>query len=451
MRLCGGKTAAALFFCLLALLILGTLPRPSVDARTDAPAPHHWLIQVDNETPGGHSWSFNTFYPQVLQARAGDSITFRVADNPNAFHRISLLPNGLTPVSGYLGFSFPDPYLAAGAQTTWFAYGSNRKPPPPPCGLPEETPCTFDGTAIVNTPLLVTPPPGREGAGTLTAEVSLDPKATPGSYYFFCLIHGSDMNGRIDVLPGSAPVQSDADIKRDVDRVYGDDLVRLARAERETSPPEFANNVEDGTTTWHITAGTRADSRLAVNEFGVPGLIIAVGDTVEWSVRSPGAVYHAINGFATETEQAVPRLNPIEPGCQAVLDPASIPPVAPYMLGSTAPVQTIDVRTSSADDGAFPWGIWNSCPGEEIALVTDTLARPASGSKYQGGTVTSGLLMSEQFLSGPAGRGLPYSNSYSLRFNQTGTYQYFCAVHTGMIGFVTVLSRPPFPPGTPSP
>ena len=38
--------------------------------------------------PTGKNWSFNTFYPDHLQAHPGDTIVFTLAPNPQAFHTV---------------------------------------------------------------------------------------------------------------------------------------------------------------------------------------------------------------------------------------------------------------------------------------------------------------------------------------------------------------------------
>jgi hypothetical protein len=65
--------------------------------------------------------------------------------------------------------------------------------------------------------------------------------------------------------------------------------------------------------------------------------------------------------------------------------------------------------------------------------------------------VTSGILLSQVFLDGLFGAGLPYSSSYTLRFMEPGSYYYIRVIHDGMDGWITVRPRGAAPgePGLP--
>jgi plastocyanin len=77
-------------------------------AQTAAQGPQQWQVQVDDISPAGHNWSFNAYYPDHLQAHAGDTVTFTVAQNQNAFHTVALEAQTFIPDQGYPGFVFPD-------------------------------------------------------------------------------------------------------------------------------------------------------------------------------------------------------------------------------------------------------------------------------------------------------------------------------------------------------
>src|SRR3954451_24865142 len=46
---------------------------------TPVPGAQTWQVLVNNVSPAGENWSFNTFYPDNLQAHPGDSIVFTLA------------------------------------------------------------------------------------------------------------------------------------------------------------------------------------------------------------------------------------------------------------------------------------------------------------------------------------------------------------------------------------
>jgi hypothetical protein len=72
---------------------------------TPVPGAQTWHVLVNNVSPEGENWSFNTFYPDNLQAHPGDTIVFSLAPNPQAFHTVHMLTLGMTVLEWYSGFS----------------------------------------------------------------------------------------------------------------------------------------------------------------------------------------------------------------------------------------------------------------------------------------------------------------------------------------------------------
>jgi plastocyanin len=158
---------------------------------------------------------------------------------------------------------------------------------------------------------------------------------------------------------------------------------------------------------------------LAINEFTPGQLVVIAGDTVTWTNEGPAAVAHTVSGFAA-TPDAIPDANPYQPGC----------------LTSSGEVQLPAA-------GTFPPDIWNTCVGAEVNNFTEFSDPSApSGEPYADGARTSGLLLNEDYVSSPIGAGLPYASSYSVTFENPGTYHYKCAIHPGMEGTVIVIPKP---------
>src|SRR5215213_1385185 len=65
---------------------------------TPVPGAQTWHVLVNNVSPDGENWSFNSFYPDHLRVHPGDAIVFTLAPNPNAFHTVHLLALGMTPL-----------------------------------------------------------------------------------------------------------------------------------------------------------------------------------------------------------------------------------------------------------------------------------------------------------------------------------------------------------------
>jgi len=378
-----------------------------------AQGPVTWQDQVDNLTPEGHVWGFDTYYPNRLQAHAGDTVTWTVANNPNAFHTVTLAPAGATPAMAFPGFVGPDTDEPGKANFTFFV-----GEPAAPCGRASQAPCAFDGTTMVNSGILVPPPPPEVGGGqgNLTFTATLSPRLAPGTYYFFCLVHGPDMSGSIDVLPPGDPAQSAASLAADAQRQYQADLLSLSNAAVAIQTPTMTPN-GDGTTTWGVAAGGGNDPRLTIDEFGVHGLVIKAGDTVKWTMNSsaPGEI-HTVTGFATAPGQEPPELDVFDVACSG---PGGADTYAP--------------------PSAYQFDFWSSCQGQEESHSTQyAQANLPSGSAYTGGDVTSGILIIPAAVGTP---GIPFGATYALSFPNPGTYEYACTIHEGMVGEITVLPR----------
>jgi plastocyanin len=391
---------------------------------TPVPGAQTWHVLVNNVSPDGENWSFNSFYPDHLRVHPGDAIVFTLAPNPNAFHTVMVLNQDLTPLEMYEGFAGGfvkplDPSQPDRLQSTYFSTGFGL----PPCGRAGQDPCLVGPTGEVefgvSSAVLVNPPPGSSQANT-SFTVTVDPAAPLGPYIFTSLVDGPTMSGWVDVVAPDQPVQSGGELAAAAQRQYEADLAWLASHDRVTNPPEASN--PDGTKTWQVAAGGGSpdNPRLSINEFSLAPKVVHAGDTVTWTNRSPGAVAHTVSGFAS-TPDAIPQdLSPYQPGCMTSSGDLQLPP-----------------------PGSFPPDIWNTCPGAEVNNLTEASQPSApSGDPYTEGERTSGILLPQEYLDSPIGDGLPYASSYSITFPNPGTYAYHCAIHPGMIGTVIVLPPP---------
>lgn len=393
---------------------------------TPVPGAQTWHILVNNISPEGENWSFNTFYPRNLQARPGDTIVFTLAPNPQAFHAIHVVTVGMTSMEWYSGFSGgflqSDLTRPGGWQTPYF--GSEAASP---CGRADQDPCLYNADDIgspglefgLNSGVLVNPPPSG-GEGNTSFTITLDPALLPGPYYVTSDVDGSTMSGRIDVVSADQPVQVAGDVEAAAQRQYESDLTSLAGIDQWRNPAEAAN--PDGTKTWQASAGVSVPDKpwLSINAFAPSQMAIIAGDTVTWTNRGPGAVAYTVSGFAP-TPDAIPQnLNPYQPGCMTTSGELQLPPA-----------------------GTFPADIWNTCPGMEVNNLTG-FSQPSalSGDPYIDGERTSGILLNQEYLDSPIGDGLPFESSYSVTFPNPGIYYYHSAIHPDMSGVVVVLPKP---------
>ena len=114
---------------------------------TPVPGAQTWHVLVNNVSPEGENWSFNTFYPDNLQAHPGDTIVFTLAPNPQAFHTVHILTLGMTPLEWYSGFSGgfvqSDLTRPGGWQSPYFGIEAAT-----PCGRAGQDPCLFNADDI---------------------------------------------------------------------------------------------------------------------------------------------------------------------------------------------------------------------------------------------------------------------------------------------------------------
>lgn len=413
--------AAVLVAMLLApALVLGR--GAGAQEATPVPGAQTWHVLVNNASPDGENWSFNTFYPGHVQVHPGDSILFTLAPNQQAFHTVHLLALGMNPMEFYQGFSggFVQPNLMQPGewQRTFFGFQAGT-----PCGRAGQHTCvsvdvTDDISFGLASPVLVNAPPSG-GTGNTSFVTTIDAATRPGPYYVMSDVDGPTMIGRIDVVPADQPVQTADELAAAAQRQYEADLAWLAGLDRIDYPAQTSN--PDGTKTWQVAAGLGGQNKpwLAINEFAPSELVVIAGDTVTWTNDAPGAAPHTVSGFAS-TPGAIPNLNPFQPGCLTTNGGVQLPPA-----------------------GSFPPDIWNTCPGAEVDnLTAASLPSAPSGEPYVDGDRTSGILLNQEYLDSAIGAGLPFASSYSVTFPNAGTYTYECAIHSGMVGTVVVIPKP---------
>ena len=131
------------------LLLASNMGTSVVGAQPATPVPgaQTWHVLVNNVSPEGENWSFNTFYPDNLQAHPGDTIVFTLAPNPQAFHAVHMLTVGMTPLEWYSGFSGgfiqSDLTRPGGWQSPYFGIEAAT-----PCGRAGQDPCLFNADDI---------------------------------------------------------------------------------------------------------------------------------------------------------------------------------------------------------------------------------------------------------------------------------------------------------------
>ncbi len=127
------------------------------------------------------------YYPKVLKVKAGTTVTF-VNKSPSEVHNIVFGPKKYLEQWGKKTDLFPTGPKGPNQATPIIPYGTDPKP------------LTYDGATTHGNGFFATPVaagapiPGLPRSSRVTF-------STPGTYKYFCWIHGPDMSGTIVVTP----------------------------------------------------------------------------------------------------------------------------------------------------------------------------------------------------------------------------------------------------------
>ncbi len=247
-------------------------------------------------------------------------------------------------------------------------------------GAPIET---YDGTAYVHSGLIRNRP---QAAGVAAIDSFSLTFAKPGVYNYVCAIHGLLMRGTVEVVEGTAtdvPSQAEMDARAKGEMEH---LLAKVKAANEEGKQARRDPGPNGTSTWYIRAGNidrqTGDRRSLSFEFLPKEVTIKSGDTVVWSASS---------------------------GHVVAFVPA--PPFPEEIIAQPQP------------DGR-PWLLRNR--EVEQAAKPSAVFEPAK--LYASGNIS------------PTSRN---GGSWTLMFEEPGTFKYVCLIHrdVGMEGTVIVQPR----------
>lgn len=200
--------------------------------------------------------------------------------------------------------------------------------------------------------------------------------AKPGTYNFFCQLHGPDMSGKITVAPKATTIPTPAEVKAAGDAALKADTDKLSAA-----APTLASG-----TAKKAFAGvfSQAFQLGGVAAFGPSKIRVPVGGKVTWQIFGPHVIY--FNAPADAEQLRVPA-----PDGSVHFNAKAAMPIG----GPGAPDKP----------GPFDGGSWNGV-----------------------GQHSSGAIISFP----------PALFTYTLTFTKAGTYSYLCTFHENMKGTVTV-------------
>jgi plastocyanin len=211
------------------------------------------------------------------------------------------------------------------------------------------------------------------------------PKA--GSYTYYCVLH-SGMKGTVSVVAKSKPVPS---AKADAARVKVQVAKGLAALKALAKQKAPANTV---------IAGPDKSNGASLLRFTPATLATKVGTPISLEM-SPGSSEDHTFSFAKNLKAAA-----------KAADATFIGPL-PGTGTQGPPTLAFDPK----------WAYPSDVPGTPVAY---------DGNNHGDGLVNSGVLDGN-----PA---TPFPQKTTMSFSQPGTYSFFCAIHTNMVGKITVTS-----------
>jgi plastocyanin len=272
-------------------------------------------------------------------------------------------------------------------QPCYLTTGLPPKAEDKPCTKRQQRQPTFDGTASYYNSGII-PYEGPQGN---TFRVQLADDTKPGTYFFYCAVHGPGQATELRVRPPGTSVESQADVNR------------RARAEIEDFAAPMVKTFDDAKDNELDMGGRKLEGPFAGLSVPVHGILnemvpktfqAKVGEKVTWKLM----------GADHSVSFDVPRYFPImrfANNGKITLNPKLAEPA-----GGSPPLP--EEQQPGPDD-----------EGGGIQRI--------DGGTYDGsGFWSSGLISSE-----------PYAE-YSLRFSKPGAYKYACLLHPPMVGTVVV-------------
>ena len=219
-------------------------------------------------------------------------------------------------------------------------------------------------------------------------EVPLAKTIAPGEYFYYCLLHGPQMGGYIDVKPARVAVKRGKPDLHDRDLVATIAALKQVRARASTAAGRLpGTDIQAGAFTF-LLPGTKHVYAASDNEFLPSTFHARVGQKVTWSISDgPG---HTVS--------------------------FKVPSYFPLVRFAADGSVTLNPAGLNAQGG----------PGYP---KTDA-EPPPDGVAVDAGNYDGSFFLSSGFPDGPM--------RYSVTFSKPGTYPYACIIHPQMIGKIVV-------------
>lgn len=406
----------------------------------DADAPQTREVLVDY-THDEFASSFLLYFPRDVTVRPGDRLRFRQewTGEPHSVTMGTLVdgvmreamptleryrgtpfeqipPDELEQVEGLfeqlpphmLGDELEEVVNQNVAQPCYLDEGGPPDDPRTPCTDEQQVQPPFDGRqSYYNSGFIP-----YEGPGGNVYEVTLADDIAPGTYYYYCNVHGPLQYGTINVIEPGTAIPSQAEVSAQARREIEAAAQPLKDAYEQAQARDAVEM--DGLIVEKPFSGFEADDEWThafIDEFIPRELRVEAGRKVTWSFVGPHTVSFNVPEYFSQMT--------VEDDGKVVLNPQAFLPVN----GPGYPEEEDEEVDHAAEDVAG--GATDGAPPEEQEETEERPPPPA---------VDAGRWDGREFLSS----GLFWDGTYSVTFTTPGTYRYACLIHPQMVGTLTV-------------
>lgn len=330
--------------------------------------------------------AFKVFAPLIERFRKGEEVSDEEIESPPIKAASEPLPEF---------FAGEDELGQNAAQPCYLETGAPPKDPKQACAKRAQP--EFNGRQTYYNSGFI--PYGGPRGNQFTVKLARDIK--PGTYTYYCNVHGPPMSGQIQVKPAGSSIPSEDEVNEEA----------FKQIERKAAPLRRALDRAKRTGRWSYE-GASAQGNFAglfvpkvfggLNEFVPKNIKARVGSKVTWSVIG----FHTIS--------------------------FKVPPYFPIFTIAKDGAVAFNKRAEEPAGGAPP-------PPPEPSNNGPPEEAPAAGQKGPPAPkeIDGGAWDGSRFWSTGTVSGEPYLK-YSLTFTKRGRYEYACLIHPKMVGTVTV-------------
>lgn len=357
------------------------------DTAPTTPTSAVYHVDVDANLPDsqlGMTVNSTRYFPKAVSVHPGDTVVFDLRDSGDP-HTVAMgtyvdkAAAAAAAAEGAAPDAPPPPELAAVPALLPEGPGDAIPAGAQPCyqeaGAPpvKEACATPTGESWNGTESLVS-------SGWMTTEqpfkVKIGEGMAPGTYTFYCQLHGTTMSGTVTVVDEATDIPSPEEVRATAKQELDAELALLQPAQAALAAATDAKPLAGA------LSPKTMDSYLAA--FAPENVKVPVGGSVTWTLQG-------VHSLALEA------------------------PADAQALRVAAPDGSVHVNTKVVMPVGGP-GFAGPRPG------------PVDGGAYAGGFRNSGLGISFP----------PTFSTFTLKFPKAGTFSILCGVHEGMKGTVTV-------------